>query len=224
MFYPSGSEYALAEDTYRFGFRCISIGHWVAERLRGRFGIEADIINFGCDHSVYRLENTGPRSGIVFYSRPGAARRGYTLGLLALREVHRHRPDVSVHVFGASDIAAPFPLTNHGVLTPAQIASLYNSVVAGLVLSFTNISLVPDELLACGAVPVLNRTSGNEIDLPSPQVRWAPPTPAGIAETLLEVLDAPPAAPDVAMTARVQGWSPAQDEFVRVVEAETYRT
>ena len=34
FFYGQGSEYALSEDTYRFGFTCISVGRMVAELLR----------------------------------------------------------------------------------------------------------------------------------------------------------------------------------------------
>jgi O-antigen biosynthesis protein len=223
QFYPRGSMQALAEDSYRFGFRCISIGHWIAKRLAYHVGIEPDVISFGCDHDVYRLEENGPRQGIVFYGKQDVPRRGYTLGMLALHEVKRRRPDVDIHVFGARHANPPFPIINHGVLTPAEIAGLYNRVVAGLVLSFTNISLVPDELLACGAVPVLNDMD-NRIDIPSDQVRFAAPTPSGIAEALLGVLDAPPSPSAVAATARSEGWKPAQDEFVRVVEAETYRS
>ena len=44
----------------------------------------------------------------------------------------------------------PFPAVNHGRITPAELAALYNRCTAGLTLSFTNVSLVPDELLACG--------------------------------------------------------------------------
>ncbi|MET0713774.1 MAG: glycosyltransferase family 1 protein, partial [Mycetocola sp.] len=54
-FYPRGALYALAEDSYRFGFRCIALGDMVAELLRTEAGVAADVVEFGCDTSVYRL-------------------------------------------------------------------------------------------------------------------------------------------------------------------------
>lgn len=66
-FYPHGSEYTLADDTYRFGFRTIALGGMVAERLRATHRIP-DRILFGTDLSIYRMTNEGPRHGVVFYA------------------------------------------------------------------------------------------------------------------------------------------------------------
>jgi len=222
-FYAHGSEYALAEDTYRFGFHCITIGQWLADQLKQRADIDADVITFGCDHDTYHLQPAGERRGVVFYARPGAPRRGYMLGMLALQELHRRRPGVEIHLIGAPGVTPPFPAVTHGKVTPSELSSLYNRVVAGLVLSFTNMSLVPDELLACGVVPVLNDME-NRSDIASDAVRWATPTVLGITEALIEVLDSPPSPGVIAATARTTGWSPAEAEFVRVVEDETYKS
>ncbi|MET0886390.1 MAG: glycosyltransferase family 1 protein, partial [Mycetocola sp.] len=54
-FYARGAMYALAEDSYRFGFRCIALGGMVAELLRSEVGVLPDVTEFGCDTSVYRL-------------------------------------------------------------------------------------------------------------------------------------------------------------------------
>jgi glycosyltransferase involved in cell wall biosynthesis len=221
-FYGHGTEYVLAEDSYRFGFRCITIGHWGADQLREQTQVEAEVITYGCDHSVYRLEGGRSRDGVVFYTRPGVPRRGYVLGMLALEQFHRLRPDTPIHLVGASGVTPRFQAVRHGKMTPSNLAALYNGVVAGLVLSFTNVSLVPDELLACGVVPVLNE-SENRSDITSDGIHWARPTPAALADALIDVLDSPPSPAAVAATAKTAGWAPAEAEFVRLVEDETYR-
>ena len=44
-------------------------------------------------------------------------------------------------------------MISHGVTSPQNWAKLYNSTWAGIALSFTNVSLLATELLACGTVP-----------------------------------------------------------------------
>lgn len=222
FFFPRGTEYALAEDSYRFGFRCIAVGHMVADLLRDRTGVSADVVEFGCDNDVYGLAAPPTREGVVFYARPSAARRGYVLGLLAAQELHRRRPEVPIHFVGDAGVRVPFPAIHHGVCSPADLATLYNRTVAGVALSFTNISLLADELLACGTVPVVNDSPYARADVVSEYVRWAPPTPSGIADQLLNLLDSPPDPARVARSARLDGWRPGQAAFVRAVEAETY--
>jgi O-antigen biosynthesis protein len=221
-FYPQGAEYALAEDSYRFGFRAITVGHALASLLTKRTGIPASGVDFGCDGDAYHLGPAEPRDGVVFYAKPGVARRGFLLGVLALRELRRRRPDLAIHFVGSPGVRAPFPAIHHGTLSPAELAALYNQTVAGLVLSFTNISLLPDELLACGTVPVVNDSENAPFHLVSEYVRWASPTPSGLADQLLDVLDSPPDPALVAKTASRGSWRSAQAAFVRAVEDETY--
>ena len=63
FFYPRGTEHALGEDTYRFGFRCIAIGWMVASLLRYGVGVQAQVAEYGCDNSIYRLTNPSRREG-----------------------------------------------------------------------------------------------------------------------------------------------------------------
>jgi O-antigen biosynthesis protein len=222
FFYPRGAEYALAEDTYRFGFRSIAVGHMVANLLRDEIGVATDVVEFGCDTEVYRLQSGQSREGVVFYCKPGAPRRGFILGLLALEELHRRRPDLPIHLVGDPDAQVPFPATKHGVLSPRDLGDLYNRTIAGLALSFTNISLIAEELLACGTVPVVNDSPYARADVKSNYVRWAPPTSSGLADELLWVLDSPPDAARVAGSAGDQMWRPAQAAFVAALEDEVY--
>jgi hypothetical protein len=223
FFYPRGAEYALVEDSYRLGFRCLTVGHMVANVLRDRIGITADVLEFGCDTAVYRLANGAAREGVVFYAKPRTARRGFLLGALGLQEIHRRRPDVPIHLVGDADARVSFPAIIHGVLPPEELARLYNRCRVGIALSFTNLSLLEEELLACGTVPVVNDSPYDfRADVQSEHVRWAPPTPSGIADVVLEIVEAPPDPARVAGSARQEAWRPAQAAFVRSVEEETY--
>jgi O-antigen biosynthesis protein len=225
FFYPRGSDYSLAEDTYRFGFRSIAIGHMVADVLRAEVGVESAVAEFGCDTDVYRLVNRGDRNGVVFYARPGVARRGFELGALALAEFHRRHPEIEIHLFGNTSASIDFPATRHGVVSPAELCQLFNTCTTGLALSFTNISLSAEEMLACGTIPVVNDSPLARVDLTNDQVAWAFPTPSGLADALcgaVEASDGPARAAAAAGSVRLGKWQPAQSVALATIEDEVY--
>jgi O-antigen biosynthesis protein len=224
LFYPVGSHHVLAEDTYRFGFRAITVGPMLATLLRERYGVSAAVAQFGCDTRVYRLTNPRRRTGVVFYARRETARRGFELGALALREFHRRHPEHTIHLFG--DPAARVPnvagAVNHGVLRPAELAELYNRSAAGIALSFTNLSLVPDEMLACGLVPVVGTSPYAQASIGNPYVRWASPTPYALADALSDAVRDAPDPTVVAASVRSTPWADAQRTTVATIEDEVY--
>jgi hypothetical protein len=223
LFYPPGSEYVLAEDSYRFGFRTVTVGPMLADLLRDRFGVDAAVAGFGCDTDVYRVTDSGPRDGVVFYARRDTARRGYLLGVLALREFHRRYPEREIHLFGDPNAQVPFPVTNHGKLSPARLSELYNRCTAGIALSFTNASLVPDELLACGVVPVVGDNPYARGGLDNPHIRWTEPTPYRIADALGAIVDGDrPSPAELAATVQSRPWQEAQQTTLATIEHEVY--
>jgi hypothetical protein len=222
-FYPRGWAYELAEDSYRFGFASITIGHMLADELKQRFGYDSTVAEFGCDTEVYNVQNRGKRNGVVFYAKPGVARRGYEMGVLALEQFHALRPDVEIHTFGVKAPGLPFPATAHGNMSPAALNTLYNSCGAGLALSFTNISLIPYELLAAGAVPVMNDFVGLRSNLDNPHVIWSRATPGALAEALTRALDHRGRHEGDELSASVDGlsWRSAQAAVVAAIESGT---
>ena len=225
-FYPRGAEYALAEDTYRFGYRTIALGRGLAALLREQHRVPVDQIRFGSDLSAYRLTNTGKRRGVVAYVRGRTARRGTSLALLAMQDFHRLHPDQEIHLFGEPDVHPPFPAHIHGTLSPGKLAELYNHCIAGLVLSFTNVSLVPFEMLACGVIPVVNEQPYSRSELSNPAVRWAQATPSALAQELSAAVssrDAGNAARFAADGVDAHGWRETAAEFVKIVEAEVFQ-
>jgi len=221
-FYPRGSAYALAEDTYRFGFIPLTVGHMVADELRTRFGGEPIVAEFGCDQEQYSVLEHTPRDAVIFYAKPGTARRGYELGLMALQLFHEANPSVEIHTFGVTARRLPFHATVHGHMSPAELNRLYNRCGAGLALSFTNISLIAFELLAAGVVPVVNDYAGTRADLDNPHVSWATATPAAVAAALERALAEHRLAGPDALSASVDevSWGPAQQSVLRAIETQ----
>ncbi|GAA1956409.1 glycosyltransferase family 1 protein [Agromyces allii] len=189
LFHPHGSVRALAEDTYRFGFRTIALGEMVQAELAA-IGVPSVLAPFGRDGDAYRLLSGGPpRSGLVFYAKRGNDRRGYLLGKLALHAFHGMHPEQEIHIVGDRVSDWDIPLTQHGVLAPEQLNGLYNRVLGGPALSFTNITLVVDEMLASGAIPVVNDTVHSRAVLRHPDAVWAPSSPGRIALALAELVE-----------------------------------
>ena len=185
LFYPAGSEYLLAEATYRFGFHGVTAGPWLAEKLTRDYGRAADHFDFGCDLDAYALDvRTPARDGVAYYCRPGTPRRAHELAVLALDLFHRRYPQVPIHLYGQAVGGLPFPARQHGLLDPRQLSDLYNRCLGGLVLSATNVSLVPWEMLAAGCIPVVNDAEHNRRVLDNDHVRYAAATPGGLADAL----------------------------------------
>lgn len=193
-FYPRGYLYTLAEMTYRFGFSNIALGRMVANELREKSGIQPDVVvPFGCDRGSYqiipRFQDTGQRKGVVYYAKKSADRRGYALARATLERFHELRPDQEIHIVGDKVQKWKVPVINHGSLRPAELNVLYNKTIAGLAMSFTNVSLVPGELLAAGNIPVLNDDPDVRLDMPSEEAIWGAPHPDALARKLAEVVD-----------------------------------
>jgi O-antigen biosynthesis protein len=192
-FYPAGSTALLAEATYRFGFHGITAGRWLAQVLQRDYGMSADHFDFGCDPGYAPPEPPGEREGICYFSRPSTPRRAHELAVIALDLFAARHPDVTIHTYGEPPGALPFATTDHGLVSPEQLNELYGRCIAGLVLSATNVSLVPHEMLAAGCIPVVNDAEHNRVVLDNDHVAYAQPTPFALAEELSRLVAREPA-------------------------------
>jgi hypothetical protein len=191
FFHPVGALSLLAENTYQMGFRAVTAGRWLATKLTREFGMAADSFDFGCDASSYSRTPNTKRSGLVFYSRPEAPRRGFELGLMAMEVFAARHPEMDLHFYGNTMGDLPFRFVNHGRVTPDELNKIYNQCYAGLSLSLTNVSLVPHEMLAAGCIPIVNEGVQNRIVLDNPFVRYAQPYPQALADALEAVVTDP---------------------------------
>lgn len=190
-FHPVGAISLLAENTYRMDFHAITAGKWLAKKLSDDFNMETDWFDFGCDTDTYRLLPETKRSGLVFYARPEAARRGFELGLMAMKIFAERNPEIDLHFYGETIGHQSFRFIDHGRITPEQLNRIYNRSYAGLSLSLTNVSLVPHEMLAAGCIPVVNEAVHNRMVLDNPFVRYTEPYPHALASELEAIVKQP---------------------------------
>jgi O-antigen biosynthesis protein len=191
-FYATSAERLWAEWTYRQGLHCMCASPWLADVVRERYGATASPFDLGVDHEHYRAWPTHRRDDLVLvYARAVTPRRAVPLALLAMAELHRRRPDVEIALFGETrEVETPFPHRHLGVLEPEALAHAYASAAVGVVLSLTNPSLVPTEMLACG-LPVVDVASPSMLatfgaDGP---VELAQPDPLAICGAVERLLD-----------------------------------
>jgi glycosyltransferase involved in cell wall biosynthesis len=191
-FYGTSAEREWASQTYSLGLPAVAASPWLAGELRSRYAARADSFDLGVDHRVYAPVDGVQRRDdlVVFYARAVTARRAVPLGLLALTELARRRPEAEIVLFGeARPIAAPFEHRDAGVLSGEELARLYSEATVGMVLSMTNPSLVPTEMLACG-LPVVDLASDSMVQtfgVDGP-IALAPFDPLAVADTIDRLL------------------------------------
>lgn len=226
-FYPVGSDYALAENTYRLGLEGITLGTWLSELLEERYGMRCNAIDFQVDVEAYRYSGRIDRAGVLFYARPSSPRRAFELGILALELFADEHPNIPIHLFGG-DLAGqrvPFHHVQHGILDQQSLNTLYNSASAGLVLSMTNLSLLPMELLATGCLPIVNDGANNTMNLLNSFVTYAAATPRALADALQSTVrraeDGGVAfASAAAASVAASSWTKSVDQFERALIGE----
>jgi glycosyltransferase involved in cell wall biosynthesis len=194
-FYPDVPvNYEGAENTYRAGLHCITLGRWLAKLLRQRYGATTDYFDFAVDSELYwprqKAKNLPRR--VCFYARPSTPRRAYDVGIAALQQVKVQRPDVEIMFFGTENLPSPpeFEITNCGKLNQEELATLFSTCDVGLVISLTNPSFVPLEMLACGCAVVEINSERFEGILTHDHDAWlVEPTVSGIAAGVVRLLN-----------------------------------
>jgi glycosyltransferase involved in cell wall biosynthesis len=195
LFYPQGSLCEFAKQTYRWGFHGITLGQWIANVLSREFGMECSAFGFSYDRGIYSPNGTrrfqDERKRVLFYARPSTERRGFELGILALSLVAKRMPDVEFVLVGFSprSIRLPFSAISPGIVAPSDLAALYRSSTVALVLSLTNPSMLPLELMACGCAVVSNSGPNVEWLLTQQTTQLASPTPEALADAMLTLLE-----------------------------------
>jgi glycosyltransferase involved in cell wall biosynthesis len=194
MFYAAGSMHEFARRTYRFGFHGITAGRWVADVLKGEFGMDCTPFGFSFDRGAYSPHGprtlSDPKRRVLFYARPETERRGFELGILTLSLVAQKMPDVEIVLVGfpPGSLQLPFRAVVQGVLPLSSLSALYRSCDVALVLSHTNLSLLPLELMASGCAVVSNSGPNTEWLLKDSFSRLAPFDPVLLSHSIVELL------------------------------------
>ena len=194
-FFARGSSSILTEQSYASdnNFSCICASPWLKQKMES-FGNSAISFPLAVDKSVYHPKNEEKRrsDAIAFYVRRSTPRRLYELGLLALRALFDLGDHFEIITFGERDLpdlGIPVKVRHAGILDADALANLYRQCAVGLVLSGTNYSLVPNEMMACG-LPVV------DIDAEHTRISYQPetavlakPTPIELASALSRLLN-----------------------------------
>lgn len=186
-FYPIGSEYKFAENTYKFGFRGITAGEWLKNKLSMEYNMITDSFGFSFDKEIYKpVKKRDDKNRLFFYARPVTPRRSFELGLLALNELYKRIPDIEV-IFAGWDISnyeIPFIHLNAGSVNVNELSDLYGQCDLCVVMSSTNLSLLPLEIMASNSVVVCNEGENNSWLLNNENSIVVDEDPIQIAQTL----------------------------------------
>lgn len=195
-FHAMGDSYLLAESTYDMGFSALCAGKWLLSKAQ-QHGMWARSWDLAVDREHYYPPKRPkpPASGkkprkIVFYGRSYTPRRAVALGIAAFEELARRRNDFVVQIFGEEPGKTfNFPNKQLGILSPAQLGKLYREADLGVCFSTTNYSLVPLEIMACGAPVVEVDAESARTAFPEGSVAFATPNPQGVADAIEKLLD-----------------------------------
>jgi len=223
LFYPTSSESLLAENTYRFGFTGITAGGWLADKLHKDYGMSTRPFDFGAEQGNYRMVNASRRKAVFFYARPETPRRGFELGIMALTLLARARPEIDIILAGQDlrKTVVPFRHESPGNLQVGQLNDIYNRCAAGLVLSLSNMSLLPLELLASGVIPVVNDGDNNRLVSDNSFIEYTEPIPQALCDRLIAILDRedqPAHAERAAASVSASTWEKAGEQFLAAFE------
>lgn len=224
-FYPIGTDYILAENTYRFGFFGIAAGGFLERKLSHDYGMRTVHYDFGANKKIYKVINRNERKDIFFYARPVTERRGFDLGIMALEIFHKKMPNYTIHFAGwdVSEWDIPFPYINHGAVNISELPDIYNQCAAALVISLTNMSLLPLELLASGTIPVVNDGDNNVLVSNNKYIRYAHSSPEALADALVKTVtmkNLSVYADEAANSVPDDGWDIAGKVFASTLEKE----
>jgi hypothetical protein len=103
----------------------------------------------------------------------------------------------------------------------SELNAVYNRCAAGLVLSLSNMSLLPLELLSSGVTPIVNDGPNNRMVSDNPFIEYVPASPLAIARKMANVFDHPDAVErSVAMSDSVAAvdWADSGKQFISAFE------
>ncbi len=224
-FFPVSSEYTLSENTYKLGLKAITAGSWLSDKLTVEYGMQCGAVSFGVDKEFYQPRPRRDKStfNIIFYSRHVTPRRYFEIGLVALSRVCAARPDVSVTFVGGdvSGVEIPFKHVNSGEQKLEALPDLYSQSDLALVLSGTNLSLLPLEIAACGCPVIMNDSASARWLLPEGSAFYSPVDPDAMAHEILRVIDDKALRQQTAERARDialnSSWEAEGDRFVELL-------
>jgi len=222
--------YRKAAATYDLPLQIVCIGRSLARRMEASAHRPTAWIDFAVDPSIFRMTRDPAERGspprVLFFARPSLTRRGYPLGIAALRRLKELRPDVRIAFFGATDAElgeVGFAFENLGVLSHEELAQAMNEAHVLLCFSLSaNISWVPLQGMACGCAVVDADVPGvREMIRDGETCRLAEPTPEAVADAVIGLVDDDATRQRLGRAAAAEmqrgGWEASARQFERIL-------
>jgi len=202
-FYPPGAKRLLAERTYDFGYFPICAGNWLPKKIGYIDGKKREQAHawyaLGADPSHYYPEPAlaASRRGVCFYLRSFTERRGFELSLAAIQLLQEKHPEIPISTIGMPESELSFLKNCHhyGVRQIHELRGIYSRHHVYVTPSFTNYSLLPAEIIACGGRVIdldleCNRTV--RALFPAEYHFLAKASPIDIVDKIQSIVKAPP--------------------------------
>jgi glycosyltransferase involved in cell wall biosynthesis len=199
LFYPGGSIYALAESTYRFGFRGLVNTPGLLAAVNSRHGMEGISFIPAVDQTIYHSpkERNNKKVRIFFYARPNNPRNAFNLGIIIIKKLlKRYGHKIEIITAGAEWDESAFGLsgkiTNLGLLgSLEEVSELYSNCDIGFVYMLSkHPSYQPFEFMASGMATVTNNNEDNLWLLSNGKnCLLAEPSPADMVEKISQLID-----------------------------------
>lgn len=170
LFYPGGSTYALAESTYRFGFRGLVNTPGLLAAVNQRHGMEGISFIPAVDQVLYHPDFTkkNERTKIFFYARPKNPRNAFNLGITIIQQLlDKYGDSIEIVTAGAEWEESAYDLkgkiTNLKLIKSLdEVAALYRSCDIGFCYMLSkHPSYQPFEFMASGMATVTNTNEDN---------------------------------------------------------------
>jgi len=199
LFYAGGSTYALAESTYRFGFRGIVNTPGLLAAVNQRHGMEGISFIPAVNQSLYypNPKKDNERVKVFFYARPGNPRNAFNLGIAIIKQLlEKYGDKIEIITAGAVWKESAYGLTgklnNLGLLKSLdEVAELYRGCDIGFVYMLSkHPSYQPFEFMASGMATVTNNNEDNLWLLKDGEnCLLSEPSPAAMAEKVSLLID-----------------------------------
>ena len=189
-FFPIGTEYIVAENTYKYGFYGITIGKWLSHKMRDEFNLKTNFFHFCADLNTYKkIDNIKKENAICFIFQPDKPRRCDLIALKALQLVKEEIKDLKIYTYGSEKRNINnLEVEQLGIIPIEKCNELYNKCRVGLCMSASNPSRIPFEMMAAGLPVVELYRENNLYDFPNDGVMLADSTPEAIANAIITIL------------------------------------
>jgi len=171
FFYQAGDYHLIAKKTYELGFHMVSLGDWNKKMIKKYVNnfLDIDTICFPYEHREYQTVKRNyleyqqkTEFNLCVYIRETPRRLPGFCQFIAKYLTERFLTDgmrLNVYFYG-EDIGKFKYGKNLGKLNKKQLFELYTKCDFGMVASYTNISLVPFEMMATG-LPIIEFQDGS---------------------------------------------------------------